>query len=57
MQNRGPRAGIFHGKIDRCREGQRWTTTCSSMPELDGKDNDMIAQRKRARAGSRVTVD
>ena len=30
--------GMFHGEMDRCRESQGWTTTCSSMPERDGKD-------------------
>ena len=27
----------FHGKIDRCRERQGWTTACNSMPKRDGK--------------------
>ena len=30
--------GTFHGEMDRSREGQGWTTTCSSLPERDGKD-------------------
>ena len=34
----GKRGGTFHGKMDRCRESQDWTTACSSMPERDGKD-------------------
>ena len=37
-QDGGTRSGTFHGEIDRCREGQGWTTACSSMPERDGKD-------------------
>ena len=30
--------GTFHGKMDRCRESQGWTTACSSMSERDEKD-------------------
>ena len=37
-QNGGTRGGIFHGKMDRCRESQGWATACSGMPERDGKD-------------------
>ena len=37
-QNGRTRGGTFHGKINRCRESQDWTTTCSGMPERDGKD-------------------
>ena len=39
-QDGGTRGGTFQGEMDRCREGQGWTryTTCSSMPERDGKD-------------------
>ena len=37
-QNGGSRAGTFHGKMDRCRESQGWTSACSGMPERDGKD-------------------
>ena len=37
-QNGGTRGGVFHGKMDRCRENQGWTTACSGMPERDGKD-------------------
>ena len=41
-QDGGTRGGTFHGKMDRCRESQDWTTVvaCSSsnMPERDGKD-------------------
>ena len=37
-QNGGTRGGTFHGKMDRCRESQGWTTACSRMPERDGKD-------------------
>ena len=32
------RGGTFHGKMDRCRENQGWTTACSGMLEHDGKD-------------------
>ena len=34
----GTRGGTFHGKMDRCRGKQGWTTACSRMPERDGKD-------------------
>ena len=37
-QNGGIRGGTFHGEIDRCRGRQGWTTTCSRIPERDGKD-------------------
>ena len=37
-QDGGTRGGTFHGEIDGCRESQGWTTTCSSMPKRDGKD-------------------
>ena len=36
-QDGGARDGTFHGEMDRCRESQGWTTTCSSMSERDGK--------------------
>ena len=32
------RGGTFHGKLGRCRKTQGWTTTCSGMPERDGRD-------------------
>ena len=32
------KGGTFHGKIDRCRESQGWTTACRRMRERDGKD-------------------
>ena len=35
-QNGGTRGGTFHGEMDRWRESQGWTTTCSGMPERDG---------------------
>ena len=35
-QNGRTRGGTFHGKIDRCRENQGWTTACSGMPQRDG---------------------
>ena len=37
-QNGRTRGGTFHGEMDCCRESQGWTTACSRMPELDGKD-------------------
>ena len=37
-QNGETRGGAFHGEMDRCRESQGWTTTCSAMPERDGKE-------------------
>ena len=37
-RNGAERRGIFHGEMDRCRERQRWTMTCSRMPEHDEKD-------------------
>ena len=37
-QNGGTRGGTFHGEMDRWRESQGWTTSCSGMPELDGQD-------------------
>ena len=39
-QNEGTEGGTFHNEIDRCRESQSWTTTCSRMPERDGKDQE-----------------
>ena len=58
-QNGGTRGGTFHSEMDRCRESQGWTTTCSGMPERDGKDQDKerIAQSKRARESSLALVD
>ena len=38
-QNGGPRGGTFHLEMDRCVGSQDWATTCSSMPERDGKDH------------------
>ena len=37
-QNGRTKGGTFHGKMDRCRKKQGWTTACSGMPERDGKD-------------------
>ena len=37
-QDSRTRDRTFHGEIDRCRESQGWTTTCSCMPECAGKD-------------------
>ena len=34
---RRTRGGTFHGKMDRCRKKQDWTTTCND-PERNGKD-------------------
>ena len=39
-QNGGTRGGTFHGEVDRCRGSQGWTTACSSVPELDEKDQE-----------------
>ena len=39
-QNGGTRGVTFHGEIDRCRKNQGWTTACSRMAELDGKDQE-----------------
>ena len=36
--NGRPRDETFHGEMDRCRENQGWTMSCSGMPERDGKD-------------------
>ena len=53
------RGGTFHGKMDRCRESQGWTTACSSLPEHVGKDQgeDSPKQSKRARGDSLAIVD
>ena len=58
-QNGRTRGGTFHGKMDRCRKNQGWTTACSRMPERDRKarTKERIAQSKRARAGSLALVD
>ena len=48
-ENGGTRGGTFHGKMDRCRESQGWTTSCSRMPERDGKDQEEDSPK---RAGS-----
>ena len=37
-QDGGTTGGAFHGEMERCTESQDWTTTCSSMPECEGKD-------------------
>ena len=37
-QDDGTRGGMFHGEMDRFREGQSWATAYSSRPERDGKD-------------------
>ena len=37
-QDGGTKGGTLHSEMDRCRESQGWTTTCSGMPEHDGKD-------------------
>ena len=29
VRDSGTRGGTFHGKMDRCRENQGWTTACS----------------------------
>ena len=44
---------FMHGKMDRCRKKQGWTTACSGMPERDGKEQgEDRPKQKRARAGS-----
>ena len=53
-QNGGTRGGTFHGKMDRCRESQGWTTAC---PNVTGRTKKRTAQSKRARAGSLALVD
>ena len=37
-QNDRTRGGTFHSEMDRCRENQGWSTTCSGMLERGGKD-------------------
>ena len=37
-QSGGTKGITFHGKMDRCRESQGWTTAWSSMPDGDGMD-------------------
>ena len=49
-QNGRTRGGTFHGKTDRCRKNQSWTTACSGMPERDGKDQGEDSSKQ---AGSR----
>ena len=44
------RGGTFHGKMDRYRRNQGWTTACSGMPERDGKDQGEDSPKQ---AGSR----
>ena len=39
-QNGGTRGITFYGEMDRCREGQGWTTACSGMAKRDGKDQE-----------------
>ena len=56
-QNGGTRGGTFHGKRDRCRESQGWTTGRNSVPNVMGRTKDMMAQSKRARAGPLAIVD
>ena len=53
-QDSGTRGGTFRGEMIRRRESQCWTTACSSMT---GRSKEMIAQSKRARAGSLAIVD
>ena len=38
MENGGTRGRTFHGKIDRRRKNQGWTTAYGGMSERDGKD-------------------
>ena len=37
-ERRNKGGGTFHGEMDRCGGSQGWTTACSRMPELDGRD-------------------
>ena len=52
-QNGGTSGGTFHGKLDRCRGSQGWTTACSRMPERDGKNQGEDSPKQ---AGSFVLV-
>ena len=58
-QNGRTRGGTFHGKIDRCRKKQGWTTACvvicSNVTGIRIKKR--IAQSKRSRADSLALVD
>ena len=61
-QDGGTRGGTFHGEMNRCREGQGWTTACSIhinssiCPNVTGRTKERIAQSKRAHAGSLAIV-
>ena len=52
-QNGRIRGGTFHGKMDRCRRNQGWTTACSVCPNVTGR----TSESRRARAGSLALVD
>ena len=53
--------GTFHGEIDRWRESQGWTTTCSINStvcrNVTGRTKERTAQSKRARVGLLAIVD
>ena len=61
-QDGGTRGETFHGEMNRCREGQGWTTACSIhinssiCPNVMGRTKERIAQSKRAHAGSLAIV-
>ena len=42
----GTRGETIHGKIDRCKESQGWTTACSGMPGRDGKDQEEVSLKQ-----------
>ena len=57
-QDGGPRGGMVHTEMDRCRERRGWTTTCSRMPERGGKDQgEDIPKQACVRAGWLTIVD
>ena len=51
------KGGTFHGKIDRCRESQGWTTAAGVCANVTERTEERIDQSKRARAGSLALVD
>ena len=53
----GTRGGTFHGKMNRCRGCQGWTTACSSMPERDGKDQGEDSPKQAGSSGLLALVD
>ena len=52
-QDGGTRGGTFCGEMDRCRESQRaGLRHAVACPNVAGRAKEVIAQSKRARAGS-----